>query len=192
MDFGNPPPKDAFDILGGWDTLVSLGHPFRPSFPFPYNHLAQSFLVQSDTSRAMAQERSWRTGAQLPRLLAVGAILLFASNWYNNPSVRPTSSVITARHTENSGFADDSILVSNASLIRREDYTCSASAPCSNGACCGASGYCGYGPTYCGAGCLSQCDATAECGQYASAPGKKCPLNVCCSQYGMLLGGKLW
>ncbi|QRW11038.1 chitinase [Ceratobasidium sp. AG-Ba] len=28
------------------------------------------------------------------------------------------------------------------------------------------------------------CTATAECGQYASVPGTKCPLNVCCSQYG--------
>lgn len=140
----------------------------------------------------MTREGSWRTGAQLPSLLAVGALVLFALNWYNNPSVRPTSSVITVEHTENSGLADDSILVSNASLIRREDFTCSASAPCSNGACCGASGYCGYGPTYCGAGCLSQCDATAECGQYASDPGKKCLLNVCCSQYGMFLDGKPW
>jgi chitinase len=41
-----------------------------------------------------------------------------------------------------------------------------------------------YGPTYCGKGCLSQCKATAECGKYASNPGTKCPLNVCCSQFG--------
>ncbi|KAI7026582.1 glycoside hydrolase family 18 protein, partial [Hortaea werneckii] len=72
----------------------------------------------------------------------------------------------------------------NTSLTRRDDYSCSASAPCSNGACCGASGYCGYGPKYCGGGCLSQCDATAECGKFASEPDKKCPLNVCCSQFG--------
>ncbi|KAG8685691.1 hypothetical protein FRC08_012968, partial [Ceratobasidium sp. 394] len=39
-------------------------------------------------------------------------------------------------------------------------------------------------PTYCGTGCQSNCTATAECGQYASVPGTKCPLNVCCSQYG--------
>ncbi|KAF8594968.1 hypothetical protein BDV93DRAFT_122313 [Ceratobasidium sp. AG-I] len=65
-----------------------------------------------------------------------------------------------------------------------DDYSCSAAKPCSNGACCGVSGYCGYGPTYCGTGCQSNCTATAECGQYASVPGTKCPLNVCCSQYG--------
>ncbi|KAI7114375.1 hypothetical protein KC352_g34682 [Hortaea werneckii] len=72
----------------------------------------------------------------------------------------------------------------NTSLTRRDDYSCSARALCSNGACCGASGYCGYGPKYCGDGCLSQCDATAECGEFASEPDKKCPLNVCCSQFG--------
>lgn len=41
-----------------------------------------------------------------------------------------------------------------------------------------------YGPAYCGTGCLGQCNATAECGQYAAEPGKECPLNVCCSQFG--------
>ncbi|GIJ85609.1 hypothetical protein Asppvi_004468 [Aspergillus pseudoviridinutans] len=40
------------------------------------------------------------------------------------------------------------------------------------------------GPTYCGDGCVSQCDAVAECGQYSETGNKTCPLNVCCSQYG--------
>lgn len=144
----------------------------------------------SDTPRAMPHESSWRPGVRLPSLLAaVAGFLLFALNWHNGFSAKPTSSVISARDIEEPGFADNSHLV-NASLIRREDYTCSASAPCSNGACCGASGFCGYGPTYCGSGCVSQCDATAECGKYASDAGKKCPLNVCCSQYGMFLDRK--
>lgn len=86
------------------------------------------------------------------------------------------------------------------SLHRREDYTCAPGRKCTNGACCGASGNCGYGqfvtilsmlqltdsqgPTYCGTGCTFNCNATAECGQYAAKPGQKCPLNTCCSQYG--------
>ena len=71
-----------------------------------------------------------------------------------------------------------------------DDYSCSATKPCSNGACCAKSGYCGYGPASCGNGqspndvCWSNCDAHAECGQYAASPGKHCPLNVCCSQFG--------
>jgi chitinase len=69
-------------------------------------------------------------------------------------------------------------------------YNCDENNPCSNGACCGKSGYCGYGPTYCGTtgtspndACWSNCDAHAPCGQYAANPGEGCPLNVCCSQY---------
>ena len=71
-----------------------------------------------------------------------------------------------------------------------DDYSCSATKPCSNGACCAKSGYCGYGPDSCGNGqspndkCWSNCNATAECGRYAKKPGQTCPLNVCCSQFG--------
>lgn len=32
-------------------------------------------------------------------------------------------------------------------LHRRDDYTCGPGKPCRNKACCGASGYCGYGAT---------------------------------------------
>jgi chitinase len=63
-------------------------------------------------------------------------------------------------------------------------YHCSLDSPCQNGACCGISGWCGYGPTYCGDGCLSNCDAKAECGQYSETGNGTCPLNVCCSQFG--------
>ncbi|KAF1988220.1 glycoside hydrolase family 18 protein [Aulographum hederae CBS 113979] len=64
------------------------------------------------------------------------------------------------------------------------DFSCGADRPCSNGACCGASGWCGYQPEYCGNGCQSNCNATAECGQYSENAGQKCPLNVCCSEFG--------
>ncbi|KAH8588883.1 hypothetical protein B0O99DRAFT_664813 [Bisporella sp. PMI_857] len=75
--------------------------------------------------------------------------------------------------------------------IRNDDYSCSESKPCSNGACCAKTGYCGYGPASCGTNdispnenCWSNCDAKAECGRYAKTVGQKCPLNVCCSQFG--------
>ncbi|CAF2505200.1 unnamed protein product [Rotaria sp. Silwood2] len=60
--------------------------------------------------------------------------------------------------------------------------TCSATQECTNKACCSKFGNCGYGPNFCGTGCLSNCNAKAECGQYGVQ--KLCPLNVCCSQYG--------
>ncbi|KAI0572128.1 Glycosyl hydrolases family 18 protein [Pyrenophora tritici-repentis] len=73
-----------------------------------------------------------------------------------------------------------------------DDYSCSESKPCKNGACCPkATGYCNYGEKYCGTNgqspnevCWSNCDAKAECGRDAAVPGKKCPLNVCCSAFG--------
>jgi chitinase len=66
----------------------------------------------------------------------------------------------------------------------QEDFTCGPGKPCSNQACCGPDGWCGYEPKYCGKGCQSNCDAKAECGKYAKKPGQECPLNVCCSKYG--------
>ncbi|KAG5951737.1 hypothetical protein E4U53_002386 [Claviceps sorghi] len=69
-------------------------------------------------------------------------------------------------------------------LQAREDYTCGPGRPCSNKACCGESGNCGYGSTYCGKGCTSNCDAVAECGKDSKDGKTTCPLNTCCSQYG--------
>ncbi|KAF8457846.1 glycosyl hydrolases family 18-domain-containing protein [Kalaharituber pfeilii] len=76
--------------------------------------------------------------------------------------------------------------------VTDDDYSCSETKPCSNKACCSKlTGYCNYGPEACGTSgvspnevCWSNCDAKAECGRFADPPGKKCPLNVCCSQYG--------
>ncbi|KAG8160926.1 hypothetical protein KVR01_009190 [Diaporthe batatas] len=72
-----------------------------------------------------------------------------------------------------------------------EDYSCDENRPCKNGACCAKTGFCGFGPESCGTNdqspndkCWSNCDAHAECGRYAEEEGKKCPLNVCCSQHG--------
>ncbi|KAM0255868.1 hypothetical protein ACHAQJ_005373 [Trichoderma viride] len=65
-----------------------------------------------------------------------------------------------------------------------DNHTCAKGHPCINGACCGASGVCGYGPAYCGIGCTSKCDSKAECGQFSKDGKTTCPLNVCCSQFG--------
>ncbi|KAL6229089.1 hypothetical protein BDW75DRAFT_235460 [Aspergillus navahoensis] len=62
--------------------------------------------------------------------------------------------------------------------------TCSPTQDCTSG-CCSTSGFCGFGPEFCGQGnCTSTCDAKAECGPYAEADSYDCPLNVCCSKYG--------
>lgn len=86
-------------------------------------------------------------------------------------------------------------IVARNALVARDDYTCSQSKPCSNGACCSKkTGYCNYGPDACGPNlgsnpspndvCWSNCNAVAECGRYALPANKTCPLNVCCSEFG--------
>ncbi|KAJ7300594.1 hypothetical protein DFH08DRAFT_725187, partial [Mycena albidolilacea] len=56
--------------------------------------------------------------------------------------------------------------------------SCALDIPCSNGACCnGASGFCGFGDDFCGAGvCTSNCNAQAECGKDAPPQNTTCPL----------------
>jgi hypothetical protein len=84
----------------------------------------------------------------------------------------------SARNVHGHGHSSHKRFHSDNTLKPRDDYSCSKSNPCSNGACCGAGGYCGYGDTYCGNGCLSNCDAVAECGKDASPKNATCPLNV--------------
>ncbi|CAG8071629.1 unnamed protein product [Penicillium olsonii] len=88
-------------------------------------------------------------------------------------------SLITSTYAKS--LTADAIAVSSSA---NDPYTCSKSKPCINGACCGSSGHCGFGPTYCGDGCMHNCDATADCGKYAKVAGQGCPLNVCCSEFG--------
>lgn len=67
------------------------------------------------------------------------------------------------------------------------NYTCSATQPCTLG-CCSKSGVCGLGPNYCSSdNCISSCDYKSECDpgwgmQWSNA--STCPLNVCCSSFG--------
>ena len=95
----------------------------------------------------------------------------------------PKETIVVRRDAHGSGIELDSNSPRDH-FWRRDDYSCGPGNPCHNGACCGVSGFCGYGATYCGAGCQSQCDAVAECGKDAVPANKTCPLNTCCSQYG--------
>lgn len=87
--------------------------------------------------------------------------------------------------------AISNLLSGLSALVTGDSYGYNETIPCSNGACCGKSGFCSFGNKYCGTtgkspndDCWSNYDAHAECGKDAVPAGKTCPLNVCCSQYG--------
>ncbi|KAI0595746.1 carbohydrate-binding module family 18 [Biscogniauxia sp. FL1348] len=90
------------------------------------------------------------------------------------------------------GRISTSSLLSARQSAGDDDYSCSETKPCINGACCPKkTGFCNYGEEACGTTgtspndvCWSNCDAHAECGRNSDPPGKECPLNVCCSQFG--------
>ncbi|KAL3423877.1 glycosyl hydrolases family 18 protein, partial [Phlyctema vagabunda] len=77
-------------------------------------------------------------------------------------------------------------------VTQEDDFSCSESKPCRNGACCPKeTGWCNYGPKACGTNgispnevCWSNCDAKADCGRFAEDPKQECPLNVCCGPWG--------
>lgn len=54
------------------------------------------------------------------------------------------------------------LLASFLAISAAQEYTCSASQQCEIG-CCSSSGYCGFGPDFCGETCLSTCDRKSEC-----------------------------
>ncbi|KAL9595736.1 MAG: hypothetical protein Q9179_004865 [Wetmoreana sp. 5 TL-2023] len=56
-------------------------------------------------------------------------------------------------------------------LVKRAAEPCSRSEPCPDKSCCSAGGKCGFGPDYCGNGCVSNCDALAMCGRYSEGEG---------------------
>lgn len=134
-------------------------------------------------------------------LLSIGiVILIFLVSHISNIRLFPPHSPLLADSAVavysvvavDSAVAVDSVVAvdSNAPdfsvshILRRQDYSCGPGKPCSNGACCGKDGFCGYGTVYCGPGCTSNCNAVAECGKDANPPGKTCPLNTCCSEFG--------
>ncbi|OQD79993.1 hypothetical protein PENANT_c040G10948 [Penicillium antarcticum] len=74
------------------------------------------------------------------------------------------------------------LLAGTITVWAQQDSVCSELVPCKNG-CYSSSGSCGFTEEHCGDGCMSNCNATAECGKYSK--GKvECPLGVCCSPAG--------
>lgn len=118
--------------------------------------------------------------------LGLLAVVLIASTWLWSGPSDPMSVHIVPRAENVVGDVAAKLGSDLGAGQSTGSYSCSKKNPCSNGACCGPSGYCGFGSEYCGIGCQSNCNATAQCGQYAATPGQTCPLNVCCSEFGFV------
>ena len=88
---------------------------------------------------------SKRRGAGELFILLLGTLLAFAAYAWYNPGVNLLPNSIVVQHANVLDFQDTSDQLSNLTLERRQSFQCSSSNPCSNGACCGGSGYCGYG-----------------------------------------------
>lgn len=149
--------------------------------------LLETSNVLLTIAQAMARDKTsaLKLPARSSGLWICFSILLSFLFWSFHDAHSSTSQS-TQQYAETSDLVEIIDTPTNAGLVRRDDFTCSSDNPCRNGACCGKSGYCGYGPAYCGDGCVSNCGAVAECGQFAEDPGKPCPLNTCCSEFGFV------
>jgi chitinase len=104
----------------------------------------------------------------------------------SNPSPDAAPQVLSELSAELSlsSFLAARDLHSPGVLAKRGPLRCD-NGPCIDGSCCSADHICGYGPDYCGAGnCLSQCNATAMCGEYSENAEMPCGMKLCCSAMG--------
>ena len=91
------------------------------------------------------KQPSKRRAASGPSLLLLGALLAFAGYFWCNPRPDLSLNSMVKRDNDALDLQDTPDLLSNLTLERRQSFQCGAGNPCSNGACCGSSGYCGYG-----------------------------------------------
>lgn len=114
-------------------------------------------------------------------LASLSLCLLFALSAISTPRVRDDAASGLA-----AGLSASSYLAARGmhhALGKRDALRCD-DGPCVDGSCCSKDKICGFGPDYCGAGCLSQCNATAMCGQYSENAEMPCGMNLCCSAMG--------
>ncbi|KAI2629291.1 putative class V chitinase [Hypomontagnella submonticulosa] len=139
-------------------------------------------VAAADSPSIIARANStWHTTPQLPR----------NSSQVLRPLYQPWSKDTPIFHNDGIVQALSVLNISSFSLSRRAvaddlpDGVCAPGIPCRNGACCSNTGVCSFSKSSCGPDvCISNCNATAPCGQDAKPEDAMCPLNVCCSQYG--------
>ena len=71
------------------------------------------------------------------------------------------------------------LLFCNLQVLAQQDAPCDIDHPCKVG-CCSSFGTCGFTDQHCKNGCVSNCNATSECGAHAPKDQFDCAINVCC------------
>ena len=78
----------------------------------------------------MAREQpfSRRAAIRFSSLLLGGILAVSIYDWYD-PGAKPASNSITSQYVEPSGLEDRRYAISNATLVRRDDYSCGPKKP---------------------------------------------------------------
>jgi chitinase len=101
-----------------------------------------------------------------------------------SPAFAPSSPAELSDLSGRSSFLAVRSAHHNVSLAKRDGPLRCDDGPCIDGSCCGKDHICGFGPDFCGDGCLSQCNAKAMCGEYSENGEMPCGLKLCCSAMG--------
>ncbi|KAK4120516.1 hypothetical protein N657DRAFT_625063 [Parathielavia appendiculata] len=101
-----------------------------------------------------------------------------------SPTLGPSSPVELSDLSSRSSFLAARHAHHNISLAKRDGPLRCNDGPCIDGSCCSKDHICGFGPDFCGAGCLSQCNAKAMCGEHSENGEIPCGLKLCCSAMG--------
>ncbi|KAK1147073.1 hypothetical protein N8T08_001812 [Aspergillus melleus] len=134
-----------------------------------------------------AKPTSWRMTARLSRNSSKALPPLFRPSSPDTPTFQNQRLLqdLAGKHKSSVYRTSNS----QGGLLSKRDSlptgTCAPGTPCANGACYSNIGICSFAPSSSASGvCISNCNATAPCGQWAKEGEGNCPLNVCCSQFG--------
>ncbi|KAI4252897.1 MAG: hypothetical protein LQ352_004017 [Teloschistes flavicans] len=183
-------PSQLNDIATGWSTLVPRRYQI-PANETNTDVFASGISIKNKGFNIPWTQQNPAVAPPVPIFRLAEGYILAAVNGTSPLSVANTTSGFTNgslqhRDLQHSYLHHSSSVMPYSQLVKRQDWRdpgeaepCSAGDPCPDKSCCGGNGKCGYGPDYCGNGCVSNCDALAMCGRYSEGGSQKCGMNLC-------------
>lgn len=149
-------------------------------------HPSRFFIVQvADIFRrrtAMRRSIAHALAVGIAACMLVLSLNLLAPEYHYHP--------FKVTHSTRRAFQDVPVALAarsdwrvHSTLGKRDALRCD-NGECNDGSCCGKNHTCGYGPDFCGDGCISKCEATAMCGEYSENADMDCGMMLCCSAMG--------